>query len=104
MSEITDINDIPITFLSYTIPESTDGPLFVLRIPVLVGHVLTATDNPNARVLVRRTGTADAFVDIQTSPIDLDSFVTDTVDFDAKIHTNAIVGLVSTAVDILVSP
>lgn len=94
---ISDTSDQPLTYLSLRQVEQLDSAVFVVRVPAQVSRWLAADDNDYLRVLARRSGTADAFVDLATSPIDLtpfagiDGFGTlFTVDFDIKVHTNAV--------------
>lgn len=101
--DITDTNDVPITYLSFTQAESTDGTVFVIRVKCLSGLKLVAQDVADVRVLARRHGTVDAFVDIATSPIALTPYAGTSVDFDVKLHTNAVTAFVSTAVEIRVT-
>lgn len=94
---ITDTNDVPLSYLSLQQAESADSAVFVIRVPARASTFLAAEDNPYLRVFARKTGTADAFVDLKLTPISLapyagvDGFgILFTADFDVKVHTNAV--------------
>lgn len=96
---VLDTNDIPITSVSLQQPESTDGPVIVIRIPCLAGQFLVADDNADARVLVRETGVG-IYQDVGTTPFDLSPYDGATQDFDMKTHTNSVIGIVHHAIDV----
>lgn len=100
MSEITDTNDVPVNYLHFSQAESLDSAVFVLRIPCVAGQWLAADANSDVSIMAREHGTADAYVDLSSSPIDLTPYAGSDQDFDFKVHTNAIAGLVSTAVNL----
>ena len=97
---ITDTNDVPITYLRFAQVENSDSAVFVVRVPCASGQWLKAADDANARLLGRRHGTADAFVDLASNPISLTPYAGTNTDFDLKLHTNAVAGLVATAVEL----
>lgn len=100
---VVDVNDIPISYLNYQQEESSDSSVLIIRIPCEAGTFLTANDVPEARILVRENGTSDAFQDVATVPLDLDPYAGSSQDFDMKVHTGAVVGIVPVAVNIRVT-
>lgn len=91
MSQITDTSDAPLTYLYYYLPESSDGAVMVVRSPGGTGRFLKADASADLRVLGRRAGTSDAFVDLATSPLELTW--ADPADIEIKPHANGVVGL-----------
>jgi hypothetical protein len=98
MSEMTDTGGNPLTYTYFTLPESTDGPVFVVRSPGGPGVFLKADADPSLRVVGRRSGTSNAFVDLATSPLEL--AWADPADVDVKARANAVTGLVQAAVSV----
>jgi hypothetical protein len=98
--QITDTSNVPISYLRFSQVESADSAVFVVRVPCVAGQALKAEDNADVRVLGRRHGTADAFVDLASNPISLTPFAGTNTDFDLKLHTNAVAGIVSTAIEL----
>jgi hypothetical protein len=98
--QITDTSNVPISYLRFSQAESTDSSVFVVRVPCASGQWLKAADNANVRVVGRLHGTADPFVDLADDPISLDPYAGTNTDFDLKLHTNAVAGLVSTSVEL----
>ena len=98
--QFTDTADVPISYLRFSQPESSDSAVFVLRVPCAAGQWLKAAENSSVRLLARRHGTADAFIDLADDPILLDPYAGTNTDFDLKLHTNAVAGLVATAVEL----
>jgi hypothetical protein len=88
---ITDTADQPITYLYFQLAESSDGPVVVVRAPGGAGRFLAADANAYLRVLGRRSGTSDAFVDLATSPLSL--AWADPADVDIKAHANLVTAL-----------
>ena len=97
---ITDTSDIPIVYISMSLVELTDSFVFVIKVPCLAQLFLASVINVSAQVLARLNGTADAFVDIAVSPIDLTAFAGETKLFDMKVHANNINGLVHAALPV----
>lgn len=100
---ILDTTDQPITYVSLQQEENSDSTIMVIRVPCAAGQSLTADDDSDVRILARENGTADAFVDIQSSPIDLTPYADTNQDFDVKVHTNGVSGIVPTAVGVRVT-
>ena len=100
---ILDTADQPITYISFQQEENSDSAIIVIRVPCAAGQSLTADDIAETRVLARENGTMDTFVDIATSPIDLSPYAGTNQDFDVKVHTNGVSGIVSTAVEVRVT-
>lgn len=87
---ITDTSDQPITYLYFLLTESSDGPVVVVRAPGGPGRYLKADDDSLLRILGRRAGSADAFVDLFSSPLSLSW--ADPADVEVKAHANATAG------------
>lgn len=100
---ILDTADVPITYVGLQQAEGTDSQIIIIRVPCLNGQFLVASDVSEARVLVRENGTLDAFQDISTLPIDLSPFAGTNQDFDLKVHTESVVGIVPVAVGVRVT-
>lgn len=88
MSQITDTGDAPITYVYFLLTESSDGPSLVVRAPGGAGRFLKADDDADLRVLGRRSGTSDSFVDLATSPLDISW--SDSADVEIKAHAGAV--------------
>lgn len=97
MGTITDTDEVPVTYLSYSLPESSDSAVFTLLIPCLEGQVLKADTNADVSIFGRVSGVG-TYVDLAVSPISLDPYAGTQQAFDLYIHTNAVTGIVSTAV------
>lgn len=102
MPEITDTNDVPITYISMSLQELTDSAVFVIKVPCQAGSHLSSEVNASAVVKARLNGTSDSFVDIASTPIDLDPYAGETKLFDVKVHANDITGLVHAALPVQV--
>lgn len=100
MPSITDINDVPITYISMSLQELTDSAVFVIKVPCLAHSHLSCPGDASAKVTARLNGTADAFVDISVSPIDLNPYADQTKSFDVKVHANNVTGLVRAALPV----
>lgn len=99
---ITDVDDVPITYISMSLQELTDSSVFVIKVPCVAGTHLASDADANAVVKARLNGTSDPFVDIATSPIDLDPYAGETKLFDMKVHANNVTGLVRAALPVQV--
>lgn len=99
-AQITDTAGVPITYLNFTQVESSDSANFTVRVPCIAGQWLKADDNPDVRILARPAGSMGSFVDLATDPISLDPYAGTNADFELHLHTNAVAGLVSTAVEL----
>lgn len=102
MPQITDSTDVPLTYVSMVMDESTDAPVFVIKVPCETGRQLEAEDVVEVRALARLTGSGDPFADLADFPVDLTPHDGLTKSFDIKIHANAVVGLVHAALPIRV--
>lgn len=100
---ILDTTNQPITYISLQQAENSDGAIIVIRVPCAAGQSLTADDVVETRVLARENGTLAAFADIASSPIDLTPYAGTNQDFDVKVHTNGVTGIVPTAVGVRVT-
>jgi len=100
---ILDSNDVPISQISLQQAESSDSQVIIIRVPCAAGKFLTADILAEVQVLVRETGTVDAFVDIGVSPLDLAPYDGTNQDFDMKVHTGAVAGMVSVAAGVRVT-
>ena len=96
--QITDLDGVPITYLGFTLEESVDGEVFTIRVPCGAGQWLKAEENVDVSIFARPLGTMDAFVDLAIDPISLGPYAGTNAAFDLYLHTNAVAGLVSTAV------
>jgi hypothetical protein len=94
MSVITDLADVPITYITMSLQELTDSAVFVIKVPCQANSHLRCPGDANGKVLMRLNGTSDTFVDIAVSPIDLNPYAGQTKNFDVKVHANDITGLV----------
>lgn len=103
MSAILDTMNQPLTHVSFQQVENSDSAVLVIRVPCVTGQFLTADDVIEARVLARKNGTADTFVDLASLPIDLAPYDGTDADFDVKVHTNAVTGIVPTAIGVRVT-
>ena len=102
MPSITDIDDVPITYISMSLPELTESDIFVIKVACLIGTSLSSDANINAKVLARLNGTADPFVDLAVIPIDLSPYDGETKSFDVKVEALNVVGLVHEAIPVKV--
>ena len=91
--QVTDTNGVAITVLSMSVQQNSDTSVLVVEVPCTAGMSLTCNGDPSASVLMRRTGSGDAFQDIATSPISLTPYAGTTQSFDLKIHAGAFSGL-----------
>lgn len=98
MSQIMDTSNNPLTYLYFLLTESTDGSTVIVRAPGGPGRYLKADDDPTLRVLGRRAGTADAYVDLATSPLSLSW--ADPADVQIKPHANSVTALEQKAVTV----
>lgn len=99
---ILDTDDVPISQISLQQEETADSQIIVIRVPCQSGLFLTADGVSEARVLVREHGVG-SYQDIHTSPIDLAPHDGSNQDFDLKVHTGSVTGIVSVAVDVKVT-
>jgi hypothetical protein len=99
---IADTNNVPLLFVNLRLDEGEDSVVVVARIPCAAGKVLASISDARAAVLARRTGSADAFVDIAASPISLTEFDGEDVDFDFKVHAGTVTGLQRVALPVRV--
>lgn len=99
-AQITDFDGVPITYLSFTQVESADGAVFSIRVPCVAGQWLKAEANSDVSIFGRPHGSLGAFVDLAIAPISLDPYAGTKAAFDLYVHTNAVAGLVSTAVEL----
>lgn len=88
MSEITDTSNVPLTYMYFLLTESSNGPIVVVRSPGGVGRFLKADDDVDLRILGRRAGTSDAFVDLAITPLELTW--ADPADVEIKAHAEAV--------------
>lgn len=58
---------------------------FTGRVPCAAGKWLAAGVSPTAKIEARRFGTADAFADLGTDPIDLSPYDGQTVKFEFRV-------------------
>lgn len=98
-AQITDLGGIPITYLSFTQEEAEDSAVFSVRVPCVAGQWLKAADNAVVRVFGRPSGSG-SFVDLADDPISLTPYAGTNAAFDLYLHTEAVTGLVSTAVEV----
>lgn len=103
MSQITDINDVPITYISMVLNEVVNGAIFVIKVPCVTGMFLASNVNASASVKARLNGTADPMVDIAVSPINLTPYNGLTKLFDMQVVTNDVAGLVRVALPVRVT-
>lgn len=99
MSTITDTNDVPVTYLNFSLPESIDSAVFTLKVPCKAGQVLKADPNPNVSIFGRVSGVG-SYVNLNTAPIDLTPYAGTNQAFDLFVRTGAVSGLISTAVPV----
>lgn len=99
MSEqITDSAGVPMSYLSFSQEESSDSAVFVIKVPCRAGQWLKAEANADVEIMAREHGTVDPYADLNTDPIDLTIYDGTNQAFDVFVRTNAVSGLVSTAV------
>jgi hypothetical protein len=103
MPEILDAGNRPISYISLQQQENTDSQIIFIRVPCSAGQFLAANDVTEARVLARLAGSSDPFVDLFDNPIDLTPFDGTTTDFDIKVHTGLVTGIIPTAVEVKVT-
>lgn len=83
---ITDTDDNQINALPFSLNEETTSDVFTIRLTDFqAGQVLTCDGSLFARVMCRLANSSDAFVDTNTSPIDLTPYVGEAVDFELKV-------------------
>lgn len=99
---VLDAGNQPLSYISLQQEESTDSQLILIRVPCVSGLFLTAEDVPEARMMVSVHG-AGSFQDVAISPLDLAPYDGTTQDFDLKVHTTAVSGVVPVAVDVRVT-
>lgn len=100
---ITDTDDNPLAYVPIVVEEETESAVLVIRVLCVAGMFLTCAESASAQVLLRRTGTSDAFVDIADAPIDLSPDVGQTVDFDLKVAASAVAGFERVALSVRVT-
>lgn len=89
------MNGAPLVNLSVSIPEGTTydvpGPVQILCYD---GWQIRGQTNSDYIVQMRRTGSANAFVDVATTPIDLSlpEYANQKIDFDIRIIVVSIAG------------
>lgn len=93
----SDGNEFP--YLQLSVLSGQQSSVFVIGVDA-GEYMLTATEDANVQVLARRNGTANAFQDISTNPIDL-SALTGRVLYDIKVQTDS--GITSARVVQLIS-
>lgn len=94
---ITDTDNEPVTYLNFQQEESTDSAVFTLLIPCVTGQVLKADTNADVSIFGRVSGVG-SYVDLAVTPISLDPYAGTDQAFDLYVHTNAVSGMVSTAI------
>lgn len=100
-THITDVNNHLITYLHYMLTELTNSPSMIIRAPGGSGRFIKADDNPMLRILGRRAGTTDAFVDLFTSPLEL--AWANPADVEIKTQANAITNLEQVVVHVRIT-
>jgi hypothetical protein len=100
---VTDTNGNPLAYVPLVVEEETESAVLVIRVVCVAGMFLTAAESASARVLVRRTGTSDAFVSIAHAPVDLSPDAGQTVDFDLKVSAGAVAGFERVALAVRVT-
>jgi hypothetical protein len=74
-----------ISLLSFDLSDGETSDVAVLRVIPAVGFQLISDSDGDVEIQARENGTADPFVDIAASPIDLDGYTPETpVDFDVR--------------------
>ncbi len=89
MSRITDTDGNPLTHVALVQQPETVSAVIVVRVACAAGQYLAVSAEPTARVLARRTGSGNAFVDLADEPISLTEFDGLEVTFDLKVSTSA---------------
>jgi hypothetical protein len=83
---ITNTNGKRIGYLSFDLSDNETSSTVVLRVIPAVGFQLQALPvDVDVEIQARENGTADPFVDLATSPIDLSGYTPETpIDFDIR--------------------
>ena len=83
---ITDTSNNPISTVRESAYRNSFGGQFTVRIYCKAGYKIKSHHDPDVQILVRKSGTTDAFQDVAISPVDLTPFVNTYQDFDVKPH------------------
>ena len=90
MKQITDTSGNPLTHVALVQAPSAQSGVIVILVPCASGQYLAATDDANAQVLARLTGSGASFQDIGVTPISLTLFDGTVQSFDVKVQTGAV--------------
>jgi hypothetical protein len=101
--QITDTSGQAMIYVNVRVNEGLESSVVTARIPCHAGMFLALTANSHATVEAKRNGTADAFVDLAASPIDLTPYDGTTVAFDFKVQTNLVTSSLSVALPVRVT-
>lgn len=96
---MTDTGDNVLTYVSVELEESSDSAVLVVRVPCVAGMSLTADDDPDVRVMGRPTGVG-SYQDLAASPISLTPYDGSDQDFDVKLSSGSVSGVLTTAVGV----
>ncbi|MDQ3649703.1 MAG: hypothetical protein M3458_05360 [Acidobacteriota bacterium] len=102
-STFTDTADVPLSSVHLELAESTTSAAFVVRLLCVAGTYLKADVDASAKVLARRNGTADAFVDLSIASINLTPFAGTVQAFDVKVEALNVTSNVEGAFDVRVT-
>jgi hypothetical protein len=85
MSRIQSTNGKRVGYLAFDLSDGETSGVVVLRVLPATGYSLQADADVDVEIQARENGTADPFVDLATSPIDLSGYTPETpVDFDIR--------------------
>jgi hypothetical protein len=102
--QILDTAGQPLLFINLHMAENSDSVVIVASIPCAAQKFLAGPADGSARVMARRSGSGDPFVDLSISPIDLTPFAGTSVLFDFKVHSLAVAtGMVCLALPVRVT-
>ena len=86
---IKNADGTPSTSVRESVYRNTNGGTFQKLITCKVGFKIKSDVDSDVQILVRKAGTADAFVDVAVTPIDLTPYANTDVLFDIKAHVDA---------------
>lgn len=99
---VTNDDDTPMLYVNVRV--AAGGVMvFTGNVPCVAGMWLAAVNQPPAKVEARRYGTADAFANLQTAPVDLSPYDTQSVKFEFRVTGLAVSSSARAAIPVRVT-
>lgn len=81
---VTNDDGTPLLYVNARVTEGSEMA-FTGNVPCRAGMFLSATQDAAAKIEARRSGTADAFADLEAAPISLTPYAGSVIKFDFRV-------------------